>query len=57
MPYSPLNHLLEGVSVCKPCAANANVFLQTEILNLMKNSFDVVFCSATILVGFDSSDV
>ena len=55
--HSPFNHLLEGISVRKPCPANADVFLQTEIFDLMKNSLDTIFSRAAVLVGFDSSNI
>lgn len=49
--------LLEGIAISETRSTDANVFLQTKILDLMQNSFGIVLVPAPVLVRLDRSNV
>jgi hypothetical protein len=53
----PLDHLLERVAVGETSAADADVLLETEVLDLVEDRLGVVLLRAPVLVGLDRPDV
>lgn len=54
---SPFNHLLESIPVSESSSSYPDILLQSQVLDLMKNRFLIVFSRRSILIRFDRSNI